>query len=152
MTGTTSVSLVALSAAAVSVLAGCSYNNFVNYGPGRIDYQGSRMEYLDATPSPGAIVVEGATVEFKVRVRYTLQRAPKGRFIIWFTDTHGAPLPVDAVGIPIEQAVSMVDTVTREILVPATARDLILHIGVAAGSETTATGDLQLTYLVKRPG
>jgi hypothetical protein len=152
MTGATSVSVAALLAGTLGAAAGCSYNNFVTYGPGRIDYMGSRIEYLDATPAPGAILVEGSTVELKVRVRYTLQRAPEGRLILWFTDTHGAPLPVDAVAVAIEQGVSVVDTVTRKVAVPATARDLTLHIGVAAGSETTAAGDLQLTYLVKRPG
>ena len=152
MTRATGVSIAALLAGTLGAAAGCSYKNFVNYGPGRIEYMGSRIEYLDATPAPGAILVEGSTVEFNVRVRYTLQRAPKGRLILWFTDTHGAPLRADAVATPIERGVSIVDTVTREVAVPATARDLILHIGVAARSETPAAGDLQITSLVKRPG
>jgi hypothetical protein len=135
--------------AAVGLGTGCAHD-FVGYGTGRVEYSGSRIEYLEATPSPGAVVIQGTPVEFKVRVRYSLQRADKGRLIVWFTDRHDAPLAVDTIAIPIQRTVSAVDTVTRQIVIPTTYRDLILHVGVAAGTETFTAGDVQVTYLVNR--
>jgi hypothetical protein len=150
MAARTGIARVASLVAAVGLGTGCAYNNYVEYGAGWVDYSGSRIEYLEATPAPGTVVAQGSSVEFKVRVRYTLQRSREGRLVVWFTDRHDAPLPVDAIAIPISQSVSTIDTVTREILVPPTSRDLVLHVGVVAGAETTPSGDVQLTYLVRQ--
>jgi hypothetical protein len=69
---------------------------------------------------------------------------------VWFTDRHDSPLDIDRIGMPIQRSVSTIDTVTREIVVPPTAWDLVLHIGLGVGAETFTPGDLQVTYLVKR--
>jgi hypothetical protein len=140
-------------ATSVAALSGCSVNNYVAYGPGRADYAGARLEYLDAAPAPGTALAEGSSVQFKVRVRYTVQRLDGSRLAVWFTNTHEAPLPVDALAVPLERTVGAVETVTRTIVVPQSQWDLVLHVGLLRGTERTSYGDIRLTYhVVKKAG
>jgi hypothetical protein len=48
MTGATKIVGVTWLFVAVSASTGCAYNNYLSYGPGRIEYTGARIEYLDA--------------------------------------------------------------------------------------------------------
>jgi hypothetical protein len=141
---------VASLATTVAALSGCSVNNYVAYGHGRADYAGARLEYLDAVPAPGTALAETSSVEFKVRIRYTVQRLDGCRLAIWFTNTHEAPLPLDAVAAPLERTVGAEETVTRTIVVPESPWDLVVHVGLLRGAEKTSYGDIRLTYPVTR--
>jgi len=137
--------------AATAALPGCaiSYGDWIRYGPGRIGYSGSRIEYLEATPSPGTILLRGASVRFTTRVRYTMQQAENGRLAVWFTDGYGGPLPIDGIAREITRAVMAEATLSFDVAVPDDASELVVHVGVLASGERTASGDLQMTYRVR---
>ena len=141
---------IALVTTTLTALSACSVNNFVAYGPGRADYTGARLEYLEAVPVPGTALAPASSVEFKVRIRYTVQRLDGSKLAIWFTNTHDAPLALEAVASPLERAVAAEETVTRSIVVPESPWDLVLHVGVLRGAETTSYGDIRLTYPVRK--
>ncbi|HEY7923051.1 MAG: hypothetical protein ACHP85_16170 [Burkholderiales bacterium] len=127
----------------------------VSYGPDDLSrqtaYDGSRIEYLEATPRPGAAVAQGNPVEFKVRVRYTLQQAESGRLLVWFTGRSGELLDVEGLAVRIPRAVAAEQTVSVATRIPSSPSDLVLHVGVAAGDKQKAVRDLRIRYSVMKP-
>ena len=126
----------------------------VSYGPDdarrETAYDGMRIEYLAATPKPGATLTQGKPVEFVVRVRYSLQQAAAGRLLVWLTGRNGELLNAEGAAVQVPQAANAERTVTFATTIPASPSDLVLHVGVAPRDEQRAVRDLRIRYAVEK--
>ncbi len=135
--------------------AACSYRmDAVTHSPGRIGFTDYSVDYGDATPTPGTSFVQGETVSFSVRVRYSLFSPKRGRLVLVFEDASGntilRPGTTEATGtaIDIQQTGGRKEaTLSHELVVPNTLY-LFAVVGVYPEGATFTNGALLLKYWV----
>jgi len=124
----------------------------VTHNPGRVTYPGYSIDYVDASPSPGSPVVQGDVVNFRVKVRYSLMCADRGRIQLQFTDQNGNPFAeISAVARDITRAGSAVAEISQEVTIPVEKWDLVLCAFVVPEGEAHPLGGMRIRYPVNPP-
>ena len=135
----------------LGLLSGCLVvRENVTHGPGRINYPGYRVDYVEAVPKPGTAVAEGETVRFTVKVRYALQISDKGDVALFFRDQRGDPV---LRGYEVSSEVTRGTgeaTLSQEVVIPRDVWDMWLWIPVIPEGVSNPTGILQIRYPVVR--
>ncbi len=135
-------------AALLVAAAGCAVVvENVTYGRGHSPYPGYGVEYVEASPAPGALLREGDTVRLTIRVRYSLLNAKRGVLKLQFDDQSGNPLLDDRiVGQEIRRSQVTEAEVTQEIVVPSRTLDLVACVLVVPEGERDVLGGLRIRY------
>ena len=145
-------SICSILAAGVMTTSACvsvALRDDISYGPGRVQYAGYSVEYVDATPAPGSVLREGSVVTITVRVRYSLMNAERGRLQLQFDDEGGAPmLDGQAVAKDIVRTSSSVAEITHAFTVPKHRLDLVACVYVVPDGQNLGTGELRIRYPV----
>jgi hypothetical protein len=120
--------------------------------PERRGYPGYSISYVDATPTPGTPLYQGAVLTLTVQVRYTLMRTERGQIALRFRDRGGnTVLPGSACTVPIERTGVDTMTLARDIVVPSELWDLFVEIAVVPEGYREVEGVLHIRYPVARP-
>ena len=116
---------------------------------GRAD--GYSVSYIEALPKPGTKLVEGVTIAFSVRVKYTLTVADSGRIVLVFEDEHGRPLFPDMKQVAREVGRGSGEVIlAQDVIVPSRVKRLNLFVPIIPNGMTHTSGELLIEYKVER--
>ncbi len=109
--------------------------------------EGYRIDLVSAEPPPGTPLLQGASVPFKVTVKYALDVAPRGAIILVFQDDSDKVVTGEReqATIEVEKGNGTV-TLADEVVVPSDANELRLFIPIVPDGVTTTTGEVTLRY------
>lgn len=108
---------------------------------------GYAIDLVSADPPPGTPLLRGASVPFKVTVKYTLDVAPHGTVILVFQDESNKVVTGerDQTTVEVEKGNGTV-TLADEVVVPSDANELRLFIPIMPDGLTTTTGEITIRY------
>jgi hypothetical protein len=122
----------------------------VTYGGGRVPFPGYSVEYVEATPAPGTVLVEGAEASVRVRVRYSLMVAEKGRLQMQIHDDRGRSLPVDVSVKEVSRTATDLAELTHRFVVPKGQMAVAAYVFVIPDGEQGIKGEVRIRYPVSR--
>jgi hypothetical protein len=109
--------------------------------------EGYAVDLEAADPKPGTPLLRGATVAFKVSVKYALEVAKRGDVILVFQDSQEQSLTADREQVTAEVSGGQGTlTLTDSIVVPANASELHLFIPLVPDGMKTTTGEITIRY------
>lgn len=108
---------------------------------------GYAIDLVSADPPPGTPLLRGASVPFKVTVKYTLDVAPRGTVILVFQDEANTVVTGEREQTTVEVekghgTVTLADTIA----VPSDADELRLFVPIMPDGLTTTTGEITIRY------
>jgi hypothetical protein len=111
--------------------------------------EGYTIDLVSVEPRPGAPLLRGASIPFKVTVKYTLDVAPHGSVILVFQDESNTVIngKHGQTTAEVEKGSGAV-TLADEVIVPSDANELRLFIPIMPDGITTTTGEITLRYPV----
>jgi hypothetical protein len=121
----------------------------VTYGGGRVPFPGYSVEYLEATPAPGTVLMEGSDVTVRVRVRYSFMVAETGRLQMQVHDDRGRSLPVGVSVEKITRTATDVAELTHRFVVPPGQLSVAAYVFVIPDGERDFLGEVRIRYPVK---
>jgi len=109
--------------------------------------EGYAIELVSAEPPPGTPLLRGASVPFKVTVRYALDVAPRGTVILVFQDESNKVVTGERgqTTVEVERGNGTV-TLADKVVVPSDANELRLFIPIMPDGLATTTGEITLRY------
>ena len=134
----------------LAFLSGCiAVRENVVYAPGRVKYPGYRVEYVEATPAPGALLQGGSETLFNVKVRYALQSQDKGKIVLYFRDKNGLPqLKGKEIWTGVSKGTGEA-SLSTEVVVPPNLFELWLWVPIIPdGLKDHPEGYVKIRYLV----
>lgn len=108
---------------------------------------GYTIDLVSAEPPPGTPLLRGASVFFKITVKYALDIAPHGTVILVFQDESNEVVTGEReqTTVEVEKGNGTV-TLADEVVVPSDANELRLFIPIMPDGLTTTTGEITLRY------
>jgi hypothetical protein len=113
--------------------------------------EGYSIDLVSVDPAPGAPLVAGSTVEFKITLSYTMSVAKQGKILLVFQDDKdrsakpGGPLVSQSVTEP-AGTVSLIDKIT----IPKGAKELRLFVPLAPEGLSETSGEVTIRYPIKK--
>lgn len=109
--------------------------------------EGYAIDLVSAEPPPGTPLLRGASVPFKVAVKYALDVAPHGAVILVFQDESNKVVTGEReqTTVAVQKGNGTV-TLADEVVVPSDANELRLFIPIIPDGLTTTTGEITLRY------
>lgn len=109
--------------------------------------EGYTMELVSAEPPPGTPLLRGASVPFKITVKYALDVAPQGSVTLVIQDESNKVVTGERkqTAIEVGKGNGMV-TLADQVVVPFDANELRLFIPIMPDGLTTTSGEVTLRY------
>lgn len=113
--------------------------------------EGYSIDLVTVDPAPGAPLVAGSTVEFKITLTYKMTVAKKGTILLVFQDDKDrstkpdGPMVSQSVTEP-TGTVSLVDTV----VIPKRAKELRLFVPLAPEGISETYGEVTIRYPIRK--
>ena len=140
-------------AASAGCAVGFGAGQHVGYAHGQIENQGYRIEYVDASPKPGAFLVEGTVVPIQITVRYTLLIADTGHLLLQVHKGNSEEQYGEQAVRSISRCTACTATIPFELVVPSGMLAVSVNIDVIPEGARTRSGALIVAYRVgKGPG
>lgn len=109
--------------------------------------EGYSIDMVSAEPPPGTPLLRGASIPFKVTVKYALDVAPHGTVILVFQDESNKVVTGEReqTTVEVERGNGTV-TLADEVVVPSDANELRLFIPIMPDGVATTTGEITLRF------
>lgn len=111
---------------------------------------GYTIDLVEVQPTPGKPLLTGDSVEFKVRVKYTLSVASHGLIVLVFQDDKNRSATPTQLKLRVDKPAGEV-TLSDRVAIPADANELRLFIPLVPEGLTSTTGEVTIRYPVRKP-
>ena len=112
---------------------------------------GYAIDLVDIQPAPGTPLVAGASVEFRVKVKYAMSIASHGSIVLVFQDEKNRS--ASSTAGQVKQGVDAPGgeaALSETIIVPVGARELRLFIPLVPDGLVNTTGEVTIRYPIRK--
>ena len=112
--------------------------------------EGYTIDLIDVQPAPGTPLIAGASVEFTVRVRYTLAIASHGSIVLVFQDEKNQSATRSQVMKKVDKGAGEM-ILSDKVSIPVDAQELRLFVPLVPEGLTNTKGEVTIRYPVRKP-
>jgi hypothetical protein len=112
--------------------------------------EGYTIDLIDVQPAPGTPLIAGASVEFTMRVKYTLAIASHGSIVLVFQDEKNRSATRGQVMKKVDKGAGEM-ILSDKVSIPVDAQELRLFVPLVPEGLTNTKGEVTIRYPVRKP-